>query len=313
MEKEYSPVSYAEVRHYVDIAQKLPRDNAEVLQRVLSRRAQEAGVSSDKVWPLIYSITDRFVEEDNKMRREIMEEEIRHKGIMEEEKIDYKSKLIESENRLNQCFISYVNHMKKRIKDDPNQTISMTLDKLNEFGEKLELEDIDLEIDIRQSNLKDISNERLEEIKKKFKIKSCDFYIENMLDMDFNKLKGIDGLNIYYEDSKEPEEGLEEVMLIQDKIKELTSGLKHETDFNKFATIYKRIAENMSYDYISQELIKKEWEQKELSNEEKNRIKYSQGLIGLLTRNNSMCRLCKDFGMHIKKCGSRCKIHKTEN
>ena len=87
MEK-YSPVSYAEARHYVDIAKKLPRDEAEVLQRVLLRRAQEAGVSSESVYPLIYGITDRFVEEDNEMRRKIMEEEIRRKGIMSEETID---------------------------------------------------------------------------------------------------------------------------------------------------------------------------------------------------------------------------------
>ena len=88
MEKEYSPVSYAETRHYVDIAKKLPRDEAEVIQRVLLRRAQEAGVTSENVWPLIYSITDRFVEEDYEMRRKIMEEEIRRKGIMQEETID---------------------------------------------------------------------------------------------------------------------------------------------------------------------------------------------------------------------------------
>ena len=88
MNKEYSPVSYAEARHYVDIAKKLPRSEAVVLQRVLLRRAQEAGVSSDNVYPLIYSITDRFVEEENEMRRKIMEDEIRRKGIMSEETID---------------------------------------------------------------------------------------------------------------------------------------------------------------------------------------------------------------------------------
>lgn len=88
MEKEYSPVSYSEAKHYVDIAQKLPRDEAEVLQRVIMRRAQEAGVCSDSIWPLIYSITERFADEDREMRKKIMEEDLRQKGIMTQQKIE---------------------------------------------------------------------------------------------------------------------------------------------------------------------------------------------------------------------------------
>lgn len=232
---------------------------------------------------------------------------------MGEDKVNYKSELIESEEKLNKYFISYVNHMKKRVEEGSIKTISITIDELNKFGEELELENFDLDIAIRQSQLKNISDERLEEIKKKFKIKSCKFIIEDMLDMDFNKLKGIEGLKIYFENSKEPEDGLKEIIYIQHKIKELTNGLKYESDLNKFATIYKRIAENMTYDYTAQEIIKKEWEKKELSIEEKYRAKYSQGLTGLITRNNCMFRFCKDFRMHIEKCRNRCKICKTEN
>ena len=88
MDKEYSPLSYDAARHFADIAKKLPRDEAEVIQRALYRCAHEAGVISDNVWTLIDSITDRFVEEDNEQRRKLMEAEIRRKGIMQEETID---------------------------------------------------------------------------------------------------------------------------------------------------------------------------------------------------------------------------------
>lgn len=88
MDKEYSPLTYDEARHIADIAKKLTRDEAIFLQNILLRRAQEAGVSSENVFPLIYSINERFVDEDNEMRRKAIEAEIRQKGIMQEEKID---------------------------------------------------------------------------------------------------------------------------------------------------------------------------------------------------------------------------------
>ncbi len=88
MNKEYSPLSYSEARHYTDMTKKMPRDEVEFVQRLLQRRALEAGVCSPDVLEVISSITDRFFEEDREMRRKAIEEDLRKRGVMEQTHID---------------------------------------------------------------------------------------------------------------------------------------------------------------------------------------------------------------------------------
>lgn len=88
MNKEYSPLSYSEARHYADMTKKMPRDEAEFVQRMLQRRALEAGVDSSNVLEAISSITDRFYEEDREMRRKAIEADLRKRGVMEQTHID---------------------------------------------------------------------------------------------------------------------------------------------------------------------------------------------------------------------------------
>lgn len=88
MNKEYSPLSYSEARHYTDMTKKMPRDEVEFVQRLLQRRALEAGVCSPDVLEVISSITDRFFEEDREMRRKAIEEDLRKRGVMEQMHID---------------------------------------------------------------------------------------------------------------------------------------------------------------------------------------------------------------------------------
>ena len=88
MNKEYSPLSYSEARHYADMTKKMPRDEAEFVQRMLQRRALEAGVGSSNVLEAISSITDRFYEEDREMRRKAIEADLHKRGTIEEAHID---------------------------------------------------------------------------------------------------------------------------------------------------------------------------------------------------------------------------------
>ena len=88
MNKEYSPLSYSEARHYADMTKKMPRDEAEFVQRILQQRALEAGVGSSDVLEAISSITDRFYEEDLEMRRKAVAEDLRKRGVMEQAHID---------------------------------------------------------------------------------------------------------------------------------------------------------------------------------------------------------------------------------
>lgn len=88
MSKEYTPMTVSEVSHYVEIAKKLPRDEAEIIQRALYMRAIESGCTSPEIFGLIQSISDRFVDEDRQMRREAIENDMRRNGFLKEEHID---------------------------------------------------------------------------------------------------------------------------------------------------------------------------------------------------------------------------------
>lgn len=88
MENKYDPMTYSEVLWWAHKARRLPRKDAEDIQRNLLFRAMEVGVSSPDVRDVIDGITDRFVEEDREMRRGLMADEMRRLGIMQQEKID---------------------------------------------------------------------------------------------------------------------------------------------------------------------------------------------------------------------------------
>lgn len=88
MEKEYNPLSYSEARYYADMSKRMCRKEAETIQKALLLHALECGVESPKVNDVIYSITDRFVDEDNEMRRQIMENDLRRRGVLQQEDIE---------------------------------------------------------------------------------------------------------------------------------------------------------------------------------------------------------------------------------
>lgn len=87
MNKEYPQVTYSEALHYVNIVKKQPRDIVILLQNILRQRIIEAGYVSDDVLGLVDGMTERFVEEDKKERRKLMEAELRRTGLMAQEKI----------------------------------------------------------------------------------------------------------------------------------------------------------------------------------------------------------------------------------
>lgn len=91
---EYKPIDLSEVRHYADLCKSSPRDEAEVMQNFLMRRALGTGVTSHEILEAIQSISDRFVEEDRAMRRKVIEEELRCRGIIASDPIDADDKQI---------------------------------------------------------------------------------------------------------------------------------------------------------------------------------------------------------------------------
>ena len=86
----FIPLTFSEAQHYAYMAKRLPPDQADLIQSLLRRRALEAGIDGDRmeVMEVIDSITDRFVEEDRAMRRELLAEQLRREGLLQQEHID---------------------------------------------------------------------------------------------------------------------------------------------------------------------------------------------------------------------------------
>ncbi len=88
MPKEYAPMILNEARHYADIAKRMTRDDAKLVERILLRRAMEVGGVSDEIMGTITSISEYFADEDRRMQRELIESELRRKGALRKETID---------------------------------------------------------------------------------------------------------------------------------------------------------------------------------------------------------------------------------
>ena len=88
MEIKYDSVTLSEALWWAKRAKRVPYPEAKDMQLLLLSRAVEVGVSSPDVMDVIDGMLDHFVEEERKMKRELMAEELRRKGILQQEKID---------------------------------------------------------------------------------------------------------------------------------------------------------------------------------------------------------------------------------
>ena len=88
MEIKYDSVTLSEALWWAKRSKRVPYPEAKDMQFLLLSRAVEVGVSSPDVMDVINGMLDHFVEEERKMKRELMAEELRRKGILQQEKID---------------------------------------------------------------------------------------------------------------------------------------------------------------------------------------------------------------------------------
>lgn len=148
---------------------------------------------------------------------------------------------------------------------------------------------------INQSELESISDcdlEKLEEIKDNVDI---EIYMDDIQTLEIDKLKNFSNVEIHFKGNDYPEESLEAVKAIAEKIKELTSDIKDtDSEFDKFSKIYTKLAKSIAYDYEVKEIAEKSCKGIELLPEEKKKVRDSQNLMGLLTRKNSLCRIFKN-------------------
>lgn len=88
MESNYKPIAYDEVMWYAKQAKNMRQSDVEMIQRFLMMRAMDVGVESPEVKDSIYRLTDRFVEEELALKRDILAEETRRRGTLSQEIIE---------------------------------------------------------------------------------------------------------------------------------------------------------------------------------------------------------------------------------
>jgi hypothetical protein len=88
MENKYDPITLSEAKWWANKAKTVRLQRAEEMQSFLLSRAAEVGVSSPEVMAVINGMLDPFVEDERQIRRELIAEDLRRKGILEMEKIE---------------------------------------------------------------------------------------------------------------------------------------------------------------------------------------------------------------------------------
>ena len=82
MNKNFPKVTCSEARHFAKIAEKMPLEDVKFLQSVLRLRMLQAGYESDHVLGIVDGMTERFLDEDKEVRRQLIAESLRQEGIL---------------------------------------------------------------------------------------------------------------------------------------------------------------------------------------------------------------------------------------
>ncbi len=199
----------------------------------------------------------------------------------------------------------YVTWMNSMLDLDLPERPPIMLSRFTKLYPQLNLKGREFELSIRKEDLENLSDFELEEIKERlssYQVKKISFYMEDITDIkNADKLKNFSNVIPYFKDSYDPEESLEAVKAIAEKIKELTSDIKDaDNEFDKFSKIYTKLAKSIAYDYEVKEIAEKSCKGIELLPEEKKKARDSQNLMGLLTRKNSLCRIFKNSSSKFK-------------
>lgn len=87
MQQDYRPLSMLDVLYWDKVSRTMPRNDVEILQRFLQRRALDCGCE-EGVPMIISGMTDRYADEEREMLRKRIDEQIRRTSILEKQRID---------------------------------------------------------------------------------------------------------------------------------------------------------------------------------------------------------------------------------
>lgn len=193
-------------------------------------------------------------------------------------------------------FINYV-----QTEDNTATLLDITMDQIKKFGDREELKDKHFCLIITQDEFDKLSDKEVEDIFKKFNVALCIYRMNDILNVDTERLKKYENMAIYYKDADYPEYGPEYVEVIKDQVRSIIYNVKDtDSELEKFTKIYAKLMENITYDNDLDDLYEKQNNKEELTEEEDDLLVESQTLTGLLTRNNGMWRLFKNTTMRIK-------------
>ena len=148
----------------------------------------------------------------------------------------------------------------------------------------------EIKLEIRVDDINDVNEVNIEELRK----------VQQMHDED---------IPVYFMDSTSQEESIEEIKLIQEKIRELTGDIKEtDSDLDKFFSIYKKLGRSITYNNEQCDIIEKERRGEELTPEEQIKVRQSQNLHGLISQSTVCAGYSRALQCALTSVGIECKF-----
>lgn len=187
----------------------------------------------------------------------------------------------------------------------------ITLTNIKRLNNQLNTNGEMLELNLSQEEYDSLKKSKLNYIYRKYSIIRCNLRLNDILNFKIVKNLNIPNLRIFYEDCEYPEKNLQAVVEISKEIRKLISGIDtQDSDFNKFSIIYRKIAEQITYDTNTAKLINESRNKKEpveLSNEQKKDVINSQNLGSLITKKTLCSGYSRILRAALNSVGIECK------
>ncbi|MFI3202539.1 MAG: transglutaminase domain-containing protein, partial [Eubacteriales bacterium] len=172
----------------------------------------------------------------------------------------------------------------------------------NVIGEK------SVELQLYSKESEELTREEYMDFKQKYNIGLCSLMFEKLEWVEGKEFLEGENVRIFYKNSAHPEKNLETVKLASQKLDELTYGVEEmDSEVEKFFTIYKRISENIVYDYAASDTIIKLNKGNMVTKEEHDIIAQSQNLSGLVNQTTVCAGFSRILQAAMEKVGIEAK------
>ena len=145
-----------------------------------------------------------------------------------------------------------------------NSAKPVTLTQLKELSKKVDINGRTLELNLSQEEYNTLNKRTIRHLYRKYNIVRCKLRLEDISNLENIKDLKIPNLLVFLGDCEYPEGNLQTAGKIYESLREFINSIDtKESDFNKFSSIYRKLAEEITYDTKTEKLINESIKQKE--------------------------------------------------